>query len=307
MKKFLIALTALLFASVASAQGVNIQGLQVQPFNAKHAGDVLTAVSTDVGIYVKYVGTNAAAATVAVDAATGDLTFLDSGAATDDFECPVSGALGGVIDVSNAACNTVGEVLDIINASDDWVAVAAGMLRTDSSDNTLITLAATTAKTPEGLGLLKDTAVALNMTAVVLPGSNGGRLIGIQNWLPNFISGGSVGSARAKLAEKPFADTSTTLLYGSALMTTTDNAANLINVYCVREVYTNGGTGSSSTTQTLYSELAGLTTVIGKFDELVNAGGVTCDGGKLLFRVNGNTTLTVPTVVATGFIRPTKF
>jgi hypothetical protein len=55
-------------------------------------------------------------AKVAVEA-DGNLTFTVAGAAYAGFECPFSGALGGVLDVSDAECNTVGEVVQIINST----------------------------------------------------------------------------------------------------------------------------------------------------------------------------------------------
>jgi len=286
-----VALVALFATSPVLAQGVNLQGIQVAPFKAMHAGDLINAVSTDVGIYVKYVGTGDGVATVEVAAGTGDLTFIDTGAATDSFECPVAAPLGGVIDVNDAACDTVGEVLDIINASGDWVAVAAGMLRTDSTDDALNTLAATDAKSPNGLGLLKDTIVALNITNVVFPVSDGGRNAGLQNWLP---------FGQTKLAKNPFKDRATTLLYASENVTSSGVIGQFV-VYCVTPNYDpNGG---SEVVQTLYTETGAATTVTGYINEFVNAGGLTCTGGKMLVRMSAGTDLTVPLVLSSGYVR----
>lgn len=70
--------------------------------------------------------------------ADGNLTFTqDNSAGTTaslELECPISAPLGGVIDVSDAACDTFGEVVDIINASTSWRAVLVGALRTDTYD-----------------------------------------------------------------------------------------------------------------------------------------------------------------------------
>jgi hypothetical protein len=300
MKTFKLVLAsvalALALPAIAAAQGANLQGVQVQPFSSKWAADHITAVSTDVGIYVKYVGTAAGAATVEVDAATGDLTFISNGAAEDGFECPVSGALGGVIDVSNAACDTVGEVVDIINSGSNrtWIAVPHAMLRADSSNNTLITLSATDAKGPLGLGLLKDSAVALNVTNVVLPKDKGGAAQGM-NWYT---------SSKNKLIQNPFEDRDTVLLYASHVMTTTDNAANLATVYCVVPNFVNYG-NSTEAANVIYQEASALTTATGKIDEFVNAGGLSCPGGKLLVRTTGTTTLTAPNMLATGYVRVT--
>lgn len=119
---------------------------------------------------VRYIGTSESGS-VAVDAGTGDLTFTDGTeggeVATDTFECPVSGALGGVIDVSNAACNTVEEVMDIVNASADWRIVPVGALLNDTMVDTLLTISATAATSSRGLELMWDTSVALHHTVLL--------------------------------------------------------------------------------------------------------------------------------------------
>jgi len=303
-KKFFAVVMAALLVTLplaGLAQSVNVPGLLVAPFKAKYVSDNITAVSTDVGIYVKYVGSEAGAATVEVAAATGDLTFIANGVADDSFECPVSGALGGIIDVSDTACDTLGEVVDVINSSTDrsWIAVISAGLRADSSNNTLDTLAATTAKGPSGVGLLKDTVVALNITNVLLPG--GGRLVagnqaqlpgGIENWQSN----------PQKVTPHPFADRDTVMLYASANDTYTGAAGPYI-VHCVYEHYKAGGVGSSELVITLYQEAMAATTVTGKIDEFQTAGGLSCTGGKMLVRTSAATTLTAPTHVVTGYVK----
>lgn len=122
-----------------------------------------------IGILIKFVGT-AQSGTVAV-AAGGDITLKvgdsSSEAADTTTECPVSGALGGVIDVSDAACNTLGEVVDSINSSANWRAVIIDGLRSDSSDDTLTTRSETVATAVDGLPLYKDGAVDFLATACI--------------------------------------------------------------------------------------------------------------------------------------------
>jgi hypothetical protein len=124
----------------------------------------VTADDTDVLLVVRYIG-SAASATVAVSAA-GDLTFeAPSGTAVTEFECPVSAPLGGVIDVSDTACDTLGEVIDSINGSTNWRAYPVDGLRTDDVNSggsgTLKTISATDAKAITGLQLKTETAVFL--------------------------------------------------------------------------------------------------------------------------------------------------
>ncbi len=125
----------------------------------------------DTAVTCKYIGT-AECGSIAV-AAGGDATFTDGpcGAevATDTFECPVSGALGGVIDVSDAACNTIGEFVDIVNAAADWRCLPANALRADSSNDTLVTISATAATGATGLKLAFDTSVAKFTNVTIAP------------------------------------------------------------------------------------------------------------------------------------------
>ena len=162
----LAAALAVLFAPVAVAQSVEVE----IPYQGIASAAQAVAEDGSIAMYCKYIGTSACAS-ITVDAGTGDLTFTDgtcgAESATDTFECPVAGALGGVIDVSNAACNTIGEVVDIVNASSDWRCLPYAALRTDSSNDTLVTIAATQATTPNGLGLAFDSSVFLSNTVVV--------------------------------------------------------------------------------------------------------------------------------------------
>src|SRR5512147_2393037 len=106
LKTYLLAFAAFALAGSVSAQSVFLQG-------GLGVSDAISAVSTDIGLYVKYVGASqTGTATVAVDAATGDIAFVVNGAADTTIGCPTA---TGTIDVSNAACDTMGEVLDVIN------------------------------------------------------------------------------------------------------------------------------------------------------------------------------------------------
>jgi hypothetical protein len=172
MKRAIFALLAVLalsaVASTASADKVIVvpDGVGVS--------DAISAVNTDVGIYVKFIGNcqPVTTSTVAV-AAGGILSFVACGVADATINPVAAGPLGicgntaGSIDPNDADCNTFGELIDLINGSPNWVAYPGAVLRTDSSDNTLDTLVAAPAQ--YGLGLLKDTAVALNVTLAPRP------------------------------------------------------------------------------------------------------------------------------------------
>lgn len=219
---FVAALTAALTLPLSLAvqepapAAADLADLLVAP---QGVGNHIGAVSTDVGLLIKYVGTSPAGGVVTVAAATGDITLETGvvGGATADLttECPVSGALGGIIDVSDAACNTFGEVVDAINSSPNWRAVLVDALRSDASTSAngiLITRAATSASDAEGVPLFKDTTEALNTTVALIPSE---FRTDIRLWMNN-------GSANAKsLNENPFNDQQTVFQFAQETFTGT--------------------------------------------------------------------------------------
>jgi hypothetical protein len=157
---------------------------------------IAVADDTSIAALVRYVGSNSSA-TVAV-AANGDLTFEVGGSAYTGFECPVSGALGGIIDVSDAACNTLGEVIDTINGnctgcSSDFRAVLIDGLRTDSSNDSLLTFGTTQVTRTDGYPLYFDTdTVIFAASYAILPNRTN---------IAGFLGGPATGR---KLLENPY-------------------------------------------------------------------------------------------------------
>lgn len=247
------------------------------------------AVSTEVPIIVRYVGTNANGGTVAV-AAGGDLTFSQGavGSSTADatVKCP-SGGSSGVIDVSDTACDTLGEVVDILNATSNWRAVILEGLRADSSNNTLITLSETAANTIDGLGLLHDGTVSFKGT--ILVNSDDARSMKFY-----------VDPTRRQgtgIKAKPFAGQSAIALLLRSTSTYGSGTSSL-EVICVD--VTNGATGASETS-TKYVTAAGATTVATTLD--FTPYGLGCPvGQKMLWRTNNSEAMTVFTGYAAGLV-----
>lgn len=308
-KKFVLAALAIAglvaLPGDAPAQGVNLQGLQVQPFYSQYVGNTVTAVTTDVALYVKYTGSTAQAATVAVAAADSDFTFQVA-AANDATVNVQSGGLGpcgaavGVLDTADTDCDTLGELVDHINASANWSAAIVAGLRSDATANTLFTQAATDAKNPQGVAILWETPQALAINVALLPRSlTDGSDIGIQN----FLGRDNRGLSSGRLATRPFSDRDSTLLYYSEKVTSSGAVGNII-VYCSFDNYVEDVQRASVTNDVvLYLEAGAATTVTGKVDEFTTAGGLVCGGGRLWARISATTDLTAPTVVITGFQR----
>lgn len=160
---FAFGLALLLFSSLAPAQSSYLTALgryvdgEVVSFNQ-------TAEDGDIALFVRYVGTTVGTNTVAV-AAGGDIAFVEDSSA--DTTIGTCGATPGTLDVSNTACDTLGEVVDLINSSANWVAVIHAGLRTDTSTDYLATLSATDAGLVEGVSLYWDSDVANIVTHVV--------------------------------------------------------------------------------------------------------------------------------------------
>lgn len=126
----------------------------------------------DIALVCWYVGTGAGGfLTIAAD---GNLAFESPDVSTADttFECPVSGGLGGIIDVSDAACNTVTEVLNIINTpSSNFRCVAHAILGADDINiggtGWLKAASDESCAMPAGCAVETDTDTAFSMYQVV--------------------------------------------------------------------------------------------------------------------------------------------
>jgi len=138
MRKLLAVLAlALGLSSTVSAQtpfGI-VTPIKVTPISSNNqAADVVPA------LVIKYfapAGVATPTGTTTVATAATSLTFTVNGAAYAGFELPVSGALGGVITMSDASADSLGEVVDAINstpttfATGYFRAVIAAGLRSD--------------------------------------------------------------------------------------------------------------------------------------------------------------------------------
>lgn len=284
-RKMQVLAASLLALATAAAYAQDLGALLAGLLAHKDASGGYGAVSTDVGLIVKYVGTSQSGL-VAVDAATGDLTFtsgvLGAEVADTSFECPIAGGLGGVIDVSDPACDSFGEVINTINGnctgcnSSNWRAVVVDALFADTSVNTLITLSATAAGRPAGLALLKDTTVALNFT----------KQFGLRNDARDYIS-----QQTDALLPNPFFNTTVSLYNYATTVTTT--GASTVSVVCATSSY-RAGASSAETSRTAWSQAGGATTVekTGSF-----AYGLAClPDERMLLRNTCTTTLTAATL-----------
>lgn len=307
-----VGFAAVVFALVA----IPNSPAQVVPYGIPAADIVplsaaVQAVDTDIAIWVEYVGTDTAnPATVAVDAATGDIAFVSGGGA-DATVSPAAlaatcGAVPGTVDMTNAT--NYGLVFDCISISTNWRVALGSVFRTDGTNTagggSLLTIGATNARIAGGLGLAKDTSVGpavpaifevtANLTADSLFHTDGTPL-GLDAYYPSFPRVKRI--ANEERTARPFSDRTTVFLLGNENLTDGGGMGNQ-TLSCV--VPGNGAPGENVRLITTVPDAASA--AWGTINQFI-AYGVSCQGGKLLYRVaTASAALaTTPGIYATGF------
>lgn len=240
MRKLFAVLALLVAPVIASAQPVTgyVTPIKAQPVSAN-----VNALDASVAMVIKYfppVGGSSTAITPTVAVAATSLTFTVGGAAYAGFEAPVSGALGGVIDMTDAAADTLGEVVDIINSTPVTfttgyfrAAIGAGLRSDVMSTLAILADAADTEVGRKDLGeVLYWDSSALDDDNVLFADVNKGAsaLIGPRNVPQNGA----------------FADSNAVVQYGRANVTNAGTVGDY-TVYAVKEFYGSGrGCNSAS-------------------------------------------------------------
>ena len=171
MKRLIYAAaTALLILGLAAIPAQTQSYGFVPLLNPDPVSGSIAAINTDVALLIRYIGINAGGGEVTV-AAAGEITLSEATVATDTVECPISGVAAGIIDVTHADCNTLGEVVDSINiAGSSFRAVILDGLRSDSSNNTLLAAAIAPCDMKDGYKVYWDTNVTnFNATIALTP------------------------------------------------------------------------------------------------------------------------------------------
>lgn len=301
---FLAAVCAILVAQIpvpfapVTPASVHAQVMLPLPATVDPAFGSLTADDTDVAMLIQYFGNATSnSGTVEVTAATSDLTFLQgaqgSEAASTEFECPVSGALGGVIDVSNAACNTVGEVCDVINASTSWRCVALDAFRSSVVDARLVTMAATRATSNDGLQIKWDTSTAFDALIALVP--------------PQLRKmSGYVAPGTRTIHFDRFGDTRTIAYQGSAT-STYGSGTSTIRFYSVdiNEAGTPSAPKWTEVVDQLHFQPGGATTVAQTFD-FRDTGLPSLRGGKMIAMLDNSAAMTSVTFRVQGLFQRSR-
>ena len=274
MRTKLFALALLVFAVPAFAQ---------QPVSK-----FVSADDTSVAMLVGYYGSGTSA-TMEV-AQGGAITFLVAAAAYTGFECPVSGALGGIIDTTNGACDTVDEVVDIINGSaSDFRAVAVDALGTDSVDD-FLTVGATQVTTTAGVTILFDTSAnfAVGEGRALIPDA-------CRTDISCFVTGAG------KILENPFGGRQTVIGWIEGLNTYASGTS-ILKAYSVKA--SNKRTNTTESVSTLWSEAMGATTANKQFTQFQNTNMLGGYGEKVIVRVTNSAAQSAVTLLVSANQRP---
>jgi len=172
LKTYLVTLATLAmlaFASLTQAQAVFLG----EPVDA--AAGSIVADDTSPAVLIRYIGPGQNGK-VAVAAGTITLTSGVAAAEVADttIECPLAAPFAGVLDLTNAACDTVGELADVVNstAGSKWRIVPIASLRVDVVNARLLANAGASANSP-GLKIFWDTSTAFDTSLVAGAGKDG--------------------------------------------------------------------------------------------------------------------------------------
>jgi hypothetical protein len=180
-----------------------------------------------------------------------------------------------------------------------WPDVGA-VIGTDTTINTLITRSAATASGPDGVALLKDTVVALNVTADLTPNYySGGRTMRF------FLSPTGGGALTQNLIPNPYNNFATWVAYATETITSSGTIGAFAILGVTQNHLNKQGTTAYSyqeTVRTIVSQVGAATTVEKNYDFTrfpLRAN----PGERILVRIAAGTDLTVPKVGGYGVMQ----
>lgn len=283
----ILTLTAVLaFAALPSAVQAQSQRFR-EPIDAVFSSNV--ADDTAVTMVLFYIGTGVNGKVVT---ASGTIT-LTSGAAGSEaadttIECPLAAPYAGILDVSNAACDTVGELVDLVNstAGSKWRAFPVGALRADVLTTTnLVAATYASANLPNGAQLAVDTSVALH-TSIVF-GT-------VQAKVSDFFT------ADGKALSNPYRGQ--WVMFTTLDEVATYTGAGLVEIYDVEVVFSANGKYTETATKVLSRTTPGATTAWGNLTPNNGFGIWFKKDHKVLIRLKAVTTFTTAQVLASGYL-----
>ena len=253
----------------------------------------------DTALVCSYIGTEESGTIEVI--ADGNIVFKSgasgSEAADDSLECPVSAPLGGIVDVSDTACDTMVEVLDIINASaSEFRCVPVDALGTDGMDGTLLLQAETAANTASGLTLPWDTSDALELTTAFTQ----------RRTLNDYCSGTGVcvdlltsDDTRNRNPEPGL-----TTVLTSAYEVSTYASGSSVTVCYSSSFYFDSTNGFNETLTEVWRATNGATTVATLYDDELAGGIFSKPGERLICRIDNSAALGTATLTGNALQYP---
>jgi WD40 repeat protein len=280
-KLFVVLTLALLIAGPAVAQEF---WRHLSPAVGTTAAD-----DQDVAMIIAYRGTeNVTMATTTVEVDANSINLLVSGAAAEGIVCPTGGT-DGEINITNAACDTLGEICDHINASaSGYKCVIIDGLRTDyayATDKKILTTGAASGTTDAGVTIYWDTDLNLaGSTAILSP---------VQRTFNYYFD------QRGRIKPDPFAGITTFVTYAASTASTCTAAGNQV-LYGVHQTF-NPTTGAGAETVHTWFTKTGSTTTTILEHSFAFPGKFGLAGEKLLFRRNCATAYVNAGIHAAGY------
>lgn len=284
--------------------------LAVTPVMAKDLGEEgavqintsTTAVDTSPFVLIYYVGDDTTAA-VTVQIADDTWTLLQGGAADSTIECPLSGTYAGLLDVTNAACDTVAELMNVVNntSGSEWRIVPINARAGDDPDEDALLAAAAEAR-GDGVVVFYDDSVRFDHSVTFIPGE-----LDDENQKATFYDPGRDGIGFIN----PFKGVTQVLKYATYAITSSGTMTDL-TVTCVVPSFgpsaVAGAAGTFTNTETvIYLEADATTGAVGLIDEFnYHNGGLRCPDGRIEIHLPTGTDLTAPAANAVGFIDSSK-
>lgn len=295
-----------LIPPVHAQSSVNILGLdrllKSVPVNVAN-----TTEDADVAIQIRYIGS--LSGTVQISSGDVLLKVGASGSEVADTTITGCGGTAGTLDVDNAACDTIVETVNRINASANWRAVWIDAIGTDNDAGAkFLTLAATAANRPDGLSINWDTSVAFHTTRALVP--YGLPVVPVTGVYFSYrtIAPYLNGVGNSAMVERPFNDVRTFLTYGNFTTTYGSGTSTIQFLDCDTHFRATAtfAAGSSESCSVVFSVAGGATTVNKVIADFEFNPFVFTPGNRALVRVSNSAAASVPTVVASGYMVPAR-
>lgn len=307
MRQGLIGLVAVLglAALVGDPAGAQSTSYLDRLYTMNTVSATVTADDTDVAILFKYIGPNVSGLVTGTNSTTITLTSGAAGGEVADtsIECPISLPNGGVIDTSNAACNTVQKIVDIVNstAGSNWRAVPLDSLLTDSTNAFIATTAARQAKSLDGAAINWKTNLQFKSTRLLapsVPATIGGANPQSPAGSSSYRSISKYLDANNALVPNAFLGTRTVFLAADEL-STYGSGTSSFQVFETLPANNNRRNLHFETTNKFIDRPGGATTVVKSFDYALN--GIPGDkDNRIVLRINNSAAASVVGISSVG-------